>query len=78
MRLDPSQVVDMRALDAVPGPMDVHFDPRGHVNEWYRGANAGGISWNPALWTMNPGPMNTGHRTPLHVLLAQFLQGGRG
>jgi hypothetical protein len=57
-KLDTSQVVDLRA----PPPMDVAMQ-NGHPVEWYNSANAGGISWNPAVWTVNPGPMNTGHRT---------------
>lgn len=57
-KLDPGQVEDLR----MPAPMDVVMRG-GHPAEWYDSPNAGGISWNPMQWTINPGPMNTGHRT---------------
>lgn len=59
-RLDTGQVTDMRA----PPPMDVRFDKAGHPVEWFDTANAGGISWNPDIWQIEPGPLNQGHLTP--------------
>lgn len=59
-KLDSGQVTDLRA----PPPMDVRLDKAGHVTEWWNTANPGGISWNRDIWTIDPGPLNQGHRTP--------------